>query len=414
MVVAPALKLIRLLWLLLLVSAPAAAEPLHYRVAATFLPSIETAAVDVTIALGPVAAGEVRTFILGDWFTLQRVEAQGAAPAKVERTSKPWPGLQQISLRFQQTAERASVRMLYHGRINPTGELPINQIGSRLVELSLDGMWLPIAPGLDAPFTAEAMLSGLPQDAVVAAQGRVESRDGRVFIARDFPEIDLAFVASPDFQVEEGPTFTLYADPRSPLARFYVDQGTRARAWLGRWLGDLGDRGAERLKLAVVARPRRSGYARRGFIVTTDQGEPLNPPPAAKFIAHELAHLWFSNANATTAERWLDESTAEYAGIRYVEEVFGADHRDRMLAAKEQEAAKAPPLLGGGPDGAAIYAKGPLLLFALEKRIGRDRMDAVIGEVARNRVGRTPDFLAILARLTSPANAEWFERQLRQ
>ena len=406
------MRLPALLGLVLLAASPAQAEPMHYRVASTLLSEAGMTAVDVTITLPAVAAGETSTFVLGSGFALVRAESDQSEPPVVRPTDKPWSGLQEVSFTFRRASERPQVRLIYHGRPNPGGELPINQIAPQLVELSLDGMWLPILTSLDGRFTIDAMLSGLPAESTVAAQGQVERRNARVLVRREVQDLDFAFAASPAFRVAESPAFTLYAaDPGSAMARLYLDHGARARAWLSQWLGDIGQ---DRVKLAIVARPRKSGYARKQFIVTTDQGEAPSPGPTAKFIAHELAHLWFSNANATTADRWLDESTAEYVGLRYVEEAFGKEESDRLLEPKRLEAARAPPLLGGPPTGAGIYAKGPLLLFELEERIGRKRMDALLAEVARRRIGRTPNFLDALARLATPADAQWFVAKLRQ
>jgi hypothetical protein len=406
------MRLLALLGLLLLASSGADAEPMHYRLAATVIPEPGMTAVDVTITLPSVAAGETSTFVLGREFAIVHAESEHSAAPLVRQTNKPWSGLQEVSFTFLRAVEGPQVRLIYHGRPSPGGEPPINQIAPQLVELSLDGMWLPILASLDGRFTVDAILSGLAPDAVVAAQGQVERRNGRVFVRREVPDLDFAFAASRHFRVTESPAFTLYAaDPGSAMARLYLDHGARSRAWLSGWLGDIGQ---DRVALAIISRPRTSGYARKQFIVTTDQGEAPNPAPRAKFIAHELAHLWLSNANATTTDRWLDESTAEYAGLRYVEDAFGKEERDRLLEPKRAEAAKAPPLLGGAPTGAGLYSKGPLLLFELETRIGREAMDRLIGEVARRRIGRTPDFLAALARLTTPADAGWFEAKLRQ
>ena len=396
---------------LALFATPAAAEPAHYRVAATFLPETAMVAVDLAIELPPAAAGERASFVLGRDFTILRASAAGAEPAVLRRTDRPWPGLQEVSLRFSRAVERPVVRLLYHGRLNPTGDLPINLIAPRLVEVSLDGMWLPIRPDLRGAFTVEARLSGLPADAVVAAQGRVERSGGRILVRRTIPDIDFAFAASPSLRAVEQDGYTLYAaDPAGPLARLYAEHISGARPFLTAWLGEIG---GDPLRLAIVERPRRSGYARRGYIVVVDQGTMPPVANAAKFIAHELGHLWFANADPTSADRWLDESTAEYVGLRYVEAVFGVEAREGLVEAKRTEAAAAPPLLDG-PTGAGLYAKGPLLLFELEARIGRARIDALLAEVARARIGRTADFLAALERQASAADARWFETRLRQ
>lgn len=402
-----------LLVLLLLLGSgwsASAAEPLRYRIATTLLPQQGTMAADVTVTLPPVEAGETVAFVLGGGFEFSRIESPDAAYSPPRPTERPWPGLQEVRFSFRRASERPTIRMVYFGRPNPGGDLPINQISPRLVELSLDGMWLPILPSLEGNFTIEAVLSGLPADAVLASQGDWRREGERIFVRREQPGFDFAFAASPSFRVTDEEGFTLFAaDPAGDLARLYREHVASARTFLTRWFGDLP---GPPLRLAIVERPRRSGYARPGFIVVVDQGTPPRAVGAGKFIAHEMAHLWFSNASAVTVDRWLDESTAEYVSLRYVEQAFGPAERDAMLAAKREEAAQAPPLLAE-QSGAGLYAKGPLLLFELEARIGRERIDALLAEVARRRIGRSADFLAALARIAGADDAGWFEARLR-
>ncbi|HEX8639547.1 MAG TPA: hypothetical protein VF704_00155 [Allosphingosinicella sp.] len=404
------MRLLPILLLLCVGPIPAAAEPLGYRIAATLVPQHGMMAVDVTVTLPPVQAGERVTFVVGSGFRFTRIESAEGPHSAPRATERPWPGLQEVAFTFPRAAARPTVRMAYFGRPNPAGDLPINQVSPRLVELSLDGMWLPILPSLEGNFTVEAMLSGLPADAVVAAQGEVRRPGERVLVRRAQPGFDFAFAASPSFRVVEQDGFTLFAaDPDAALPRLYREHVASARTFLTGWFGALP---GPALRLAIVERPRRSGYARPGYIVVVDQGAPPQPVGAGKFIAHEMSHLWFANANATTVDRWLDESTAEYVSLRYVEQAFGAAEREAMLAAKREEAARAPPLLAE-QSGAGLYAKGPLLLFALEQRIGRARIDALLSEVARRRIGRTADFLAALMAIAGAADAAWFEGQLR-
>ena len=166
-------------------------------------------------------------------------------------------------------------------------------------------------------------------------------------------------------------------------------------------------------RVVMVRRPRVSGYARPGYVVVTE-GRTGAEVGQAKFVAHEFAHAWWMGGNSTTEDRWLSESTSEYAALRYVETAFGAAARDEMLKSKRDAAAKAGPVLGAGRrTDAELYNKAPVLLFDLEQRIGRERLDQVMGELARNPPKVTADFLRVLSRVAGEEAARTFETALR-
>jgi hypothetical protein len=364
---------------------------------------------DTSVTLDRVRKGEVVDFVLGRHFTIESAEAHGAS-VSIGPTLTPWAGLQRIRLTFAQAQRAPKLRVRYAGKPSPGGEPPINMITPKLVELSLDGMWVPIRADLEGRFTADALISGLPRDATVVAQGRV-SREGAAYrIRRDRPGVDLPLIAAPGLKRLAGGKFELLArDPDNEQARLYRKHAPAALAFLERWFGPVP--GAP-LRLVIVARERRSGYNRPGYVVFTETGK-AEEAGTAKFTAHEFAHAWFSNANATTEHRWIDESIAEYVSLRYLESTLGLAARDKMLEAKRETARTAKPILGGMRGDPELYAKGPVLLFDLERRLGRAAMDRLIAKAAHEKAGRTERFVALLRAEGGAEAARWFEEQLR-
>lgn len=110
--------------------------------------------------------------------------------------------------------------------------------------------------------------------------------------------------------------------------------------------------------------------------------------PAEK-IGHELAHLWWGQAVAARGEgeRFLTEGLAEYSALRWVEETHGPTEatqparvaRDDYLRVVH-EAGADPALARVGFDtegyAALAYGKGPLVLRAAERDLGREAFDA--------------------------------------
>lgn len=390
--------------------APPQERPAHVSIALRVAPEAGTLTADTMVSPGAVAAGEELRLILAQSLTVHSAEAGPDAEVTVAPTDRPWRGLQRITVRFRSAQSSPRIRIRYSGRPSSGGQPPINMITPALVELSLDGMWVPTRDDLGMPYTVDATIAGLPAGASFVSQGRQSRRRAVVRVVRNVADVDFAFVAAPGLRrVRVGRAFELHAiDPDSPAALLYRRHGGQAAAFLQQWFGPMPGAPA---RLVVVRRERGSGYQRIGYIVFTE-GRAATEAGAAKFTAHEFAHAWFRNANAASEHRWVDEATAEFVGIRYVEHALGAAAREDLLRPKRERARAAGPVVGGRSD-AELYDKGTLLLFELEERIGRERMDRVVARVARERVARTEHYVRVVAEIAGAEQARWFDAALR-
>ncbi|HEX2060023.1 MAG TPA: hypothetical protein VHK90_04730, partial [Thermoanaerobaculia bacterium] len=219
-------------------------------------------------------------------------------------------------------------------------------------------------------------------------------------------------VAMRGLQTVAADGFELYtADPESELAKLYMRHGTGALQFLESWFGRMPGRP---VRVVVVRRPRESGYARRGYVVVSETRRAGGASAMAKFIAHEFAHAWWAPVDPNTEHRWLQESVAEYVSLRYVESALGIEARDELLKPKREIAAKATAILGRGVRGdPELYSKGPLLLFELEAKIGRARLDRVLRELAEQPPTETAQFMSALASVAGDEAARDFESRLR-
>jgi hypothetical protein len=330
---------------------------------------------------------------------------------KIAPTNKPWSGLQRISVRSRMPLRRVKVQLHYAGPLGATGTPPLNAISKDLVELNLDGMWVPVVEGFTTRFTLHATIEGIPRDLTAIAPGKIE-RDGRRILIDRADDIDVAFVAMRGMNRMSADGFELYAvDPASDLSKLYIQHGTGALAFLESWFGALPGRP---VRVVVVRRPRESGYARRGYVVVSEARRAGGEAPTAKFIAHEFAHAWWAPVDPNTEDRWLQESIAEYVSLRYVESALGAAARDELLVRKREIAKTAKAILGqGSRTDAELYSKGPLLLMELEERIGRANLDRVLRELAANPPTVTAQFMEALAKVAGEDAARAFEARLR-
>jgi hypothetical protein len=350
-------------------------------------------------------------FLLGESYKLETATSSAPADVQVEPVKEPFAA-QRIRFAFRQAPQGpVTLTFRYGGPLAPSGEPPLDAISPERIELNLDSFWLPIHDDLATRFTADTEVEGVPPGFTVIAPGEVTRERGLVRLHREALDMDVAFVAAPGLKCVQDGFQLCAADPDSPMARIYRRQGSAALSFLQAWFGPIPN-GAP--KVAVVSRPRDSGYARTGYVVVTERGD--TPEfRLAKFISHEFSHAWWSPARADSEDHWLTESLAEYTSMRFVEANFGVEQRDWFLSRKREEAAKAPAMLGGGRRGDdVLYAKGPVLLFDLEGRIGRDKLDAVMARLGRRPPRTTADFLAALSDVAGPDAARAFDAELRK
>lgn len=114
-------------------------------------------------------------------------------------------------------------------------------------------------------------------------------------------------------------------------------------------------------------------------------------------IAHELAHSWSGNlvTNATWRDLWLNEGFTTYLTHRIMQKVYGDERYEMEMALGyadlESELERLPKgdevlaldVRGRDPDEAFSgipYDKGALLLYELERAIGREAFDAFLLE----------------------------------
>lgn len=393
------------------VASPAAGAVAHKHlsIGVTVSPDTGTLSADAVLQLPPAQAGEELRYVLGERFVIQHVDAGPNARLSIAPTDVPWSGIQRITIRFEQSDPAPNLHLRYHGTPNPAGDLPLNMITPELVELSLDGMWVPIRDDLTGRFTVSARIAGLPETVSLAAQGEIV-RDGEVLrVRRDFPEIDFALIAAPGLTGVGDGRFEFYGqDPNSAQAVLFRSQARAVLAFLEPWLGPMPGGPA---RIVLVSRLRPSGYARRGYVVFVEGSEP-SERGTGHFVAHEFGHAWFSGG--TDEHRWLSESFAEYVAMRYSEAAFGPERLETLVNSKRKAAEGALPVIHPDRTDTELYAKGPLLLMELERMMGRERFDPFLARIGREKVETTGDFLRMLEREAGASLALKFEALLER
>jgi hypothetical protein len=388
----------------------------HYQVRLTLAPEKGTVSVEVVITLPAETARTGAGFLLGRGYKVSSVSAEPNATASVADTDKPFPGLQRVFVQSRPESHGdVNLKLVYSGPLSPTGNPPINEISADRVELSADSLWYPLSENFNTRLTLDAVIKGLSRDFVVASADQVLMRGNGFQLHRSRPLPDIAFIAAPGLKViTKGHLQFVGRNLESDEAKDYLENGPKALAFLEKWFGPLP---AGRATVAIVERKNGTGYSRPGYIVVADLGQPVDPTnlwAKAGYLCHELSHAWWSNANFMGEDYWLVESTAEYVALRYLEAQYGVTAIQGILDKKKPRAVRGGPLLGNGrPSDDAVYAKGPLLLFELEKTIGRPSLDKILATLSRRETLTTRDFLDQLTKIAGSGAATDFEKKLR-
>ncbi|HEX5182094.1 MAG TPA: hypothetical protein VFW19_02965 [Allosphingosinicella sp.] len=391
----------------------------HYDIKARLDVKAQTVAADVAITLPAREVGRETAFVLGDWMKVERADGGPGATVRIEPTDKPFKGLNRIVFTWSRAPKApVTLHFRYSGSTHSAADKPTLNPQDGF-ELGFEDGWAPVRPNFNLQFTADADIEGVPADEVAVAQGQVRHVGDRLIIHRAFEDLDMPFSALTGLKKAAGPSVEVYArDLDGPQARVYREVAGPIVAYYTRLFTPLPP---SALPARLVILPRQgAAYERRAYISIGDGTEELKKIghyedwQLAATVAHEFAHGWWSKGDPLTEDNWLNESMAEYSSLRFTEATAGEGALKQRLDRKREPAKTAGPIIGRGrPSKNASYAKGPLLLFDLDKEIGRKKMDALLRRLGRNPPAKTAQFLHALAEVAGPEVARNFEARLR-
>jgi hypothetical protein len=311
--------------------------------------------------------------------------------------------------------EKLLLRLKYSGPLKGL-TWKTNRVTWEWTELGLYGAWFPFNPDY-GEFTYSVLVS-VPESLKVAGLGKgSRTRKGWLLDEKDKVN-DIVVIASPRLKssfVRKGELrITLHYVELNQVFKDYLRENV---SWLldtfQSWFG-----GTSTKEITIVVLPsfrvKGGGYTRKGFVVLCPEEKPNEE--SFRYIAHEIAHLWWMNAPSASWEDWLNESFAEYSALMALRERFSDETFQEFLRRKSEKVKGLPSIHGLQREDEkafnVLYNKGPALLGKLESQIGNEKFLRILRESSARKVRRTSDFLDILNCITSAESREWFKESL--
>lgn len=282
------------------------------------------------------------------------------------------------------------------------------------IELNFYCAWFPVCTS-SGNFTSQINIS-IDSDYIVSGSGNVHRKNESWEMIQPWSSFDIVIVASKNLKskiLNEDDVFiqTDYSE-FTPL-----EADSMIAEW--RYILDLyenyfGKKDSSYLKFVIAPFEKGGGYSRKHFVRlgTKEFGY-----YARTGIAHEAAHFWWTGANTSTWEDWLNEAFAEYSMMLYVRNRLGENEFNNKIDEYKGRTKNLPPVWGidrNSPEAySVLYEKGALILFEFENKVGKQKFIHLLRKVADNRITTTEKLLELIEKEFSNETRQWMETQLK-
>lgn len=269
--------------------------------------------------------------------------------------------------------------MRYSGTLPDSLAEDANVLRPDALELAAYSAWYPVPADL-RPFTWRLHLR-IP-DGWEAVTNGADAGPGVFESATAAPTSDIVVVAGPQLERHlAGGVEVILAGAQSEQATNLLDGIASALDALARWYGPL-----DGLTTPRIALTARGGflYSRLPLILAPVSVLDLAPADV-HVLHHEASHFWWNIAPASGVDDWLNEALAEFSAIRLTRELSGPDAAEKVIARYRAEASAShtDPAMAetDRPESFGVnkYSRGALFFLAVERHLGADRLDAVLG-----------------------------------
>lgn len=326
--------------------------------------------------------------------------------------------------------ELLQVNFAYEGCLQFDETKAIGHIGTDYTELALYAPWFPLTAAIE-PATFEVAINTVPQDyPLVGGVGLRKTADGW-HIAQTEPSIDCCLIGSEHFKTQMLKKLTddftvevAYVLPEyQAVAEHLVKAGGEIATYLTETFGSCE---LKHQSVALLPRTECGGYNRKGLVVLDrfEEETGLSSKYMSglegyyKYLAHEMAHLWWHRASVTDWHDWLNESLAEYASLLVCRNAFGTEWFEGRIADYTAVIDTLPPIWGidRQHDDAfdTLYRKGPALVYQWQTLVGEAAFHGFLAKFYQKQLHTTEHFLQLAEDMLGEAVRTRMEADLKR
>ncbi len=290
-----------------------------------------------------------------------------------------------------------------------------NQFNEDWVELGIYSAWYPV--NLKSQNFTSSLKVTADENYIINGSGLVTENLGKYTILHYWNIFDNVIIASKDlkqrsFSNENSTVDLLYSDfPESDIdSLFYIISDV-----IYFYTKLFGTNAKDNYLKFVLVPGSKGGYSRAKYIsyAANKYNEKL-----LGGIVHETAHFWWSKANTSSWEDWLNESFASYSYLIYVRERVGIEKYNEIVESYREKTKYTPPIWGLDRNSKeaynTLYRKGALILIDFEKKVGPVVFQNLLRKITLNEIKTTVNLLDLIESELSVSDRNWLESMLKK
>lgn len=312
-----------------------------------------------------------------------------------------------------QKGDKIILHMVYRGTVNIVSKWQVNRLTEEFVELGLYSPYFPLTKDLQlSTFNLEVTL---PEDYYLI-NGFYQQKSWRII--KKNPTNDCTLIASKQFKK---------ISTVDHLSVHYINnQSEQAAKKINEYCQRILDyynelftetNCAQNISIVILPREIGGGYCRPGLIVFPNIID--EDQVSIRFLAHEISHLWWNKSiNTNSWEDWLNEAFAEFSSLMVYRDYYGETKFKQLIEKYEKKAKDALPIYDiNRSDETAytvLYVKGAVILYQLEKEIGKERLIHFLKLVHLNQIKETKNLLELLASIEGDTISKHLQEALEK
>ncbi|MGE5795151.1 MAG: M1 family aminopeptidase [Ignavibacteria bacterium] len=268
------------------------------------------------------------------------------------------------------------------------------------IELNLYSAWFPVYWG---DFTAKILVH-IDEGYGVTGAGVVSKKEDHWELLKPWRSYDNVVIAAKNLKSKTLQENSVYIQTDYSSTGFSDSDAdsvvTECKYVMNMFQNLFGKTDSTYLKFIIAPFEQGGGYSRKNYVRMGTKDFNLYTRGG---IAHEIAHFWWHNADATTWEDWLNEAFAEYSMLLYVRERLGLEEFQKIVNEYKNRTGNLSPVWGIDRNAndaySVLYEKGSLILCEMEEMIGKTVFLNFLKEVSAGRIAKTEDLLNLMEKI---------------